>query len=832
MRKLVAAAAAALALIGLAPIASQALAAPKARVAPDLAASLASAKPTDRLLVFVHGSTSSVANAGLRSAGLTKLGELQSIGVPVAVGTAAQVRSLTSKSGITFVEQDRALTPALETSRTAIRADEAITETFPEGGPFDGTGETIAIVDGGVDGTHPMFVDPATGTSKVVRNLKVACFNNVPGLTFEASLGQDPKTCPGSYTGNGEDNEPFILDMTAVNDTDTVAAGGHGTHVAGIAGGVAVTTTDGHHLSGIAPGARIVGVTMGASLTIYGADAALDWVARHHDDPCGDGSCPPITVVNNSYGNGGANDPESATSLIQQRLIAAGVTMVWANGNGDVTGDGGNGSDNRSGSDAQLQVPGVIAVANYDDAGTGTRDGALDPSSSRGMRGALETYPDISAPGANITSACRPYLTICDGALNADPNYGTISGTSMAAPHVTGAIAVLQQAALVKLGRHLTPAEVEDLLEDTAHKLDFGGAYESDPTNAGETTSFDKGHGLMDVTRALETIMAAPFSTPPTSACPSGTPLVTDPAGDATAVALADGGDDAYEAGLDVTSVAVTGDAVAETLSVVFHVVDLGEMDPALSTGSSFEGSLSIGPDSYAVGADRSAGAETFTFGGDDVSGAFDPAADTVTVVIPRALLGGAAGDVTVKGLSAGFSRRDLAALGPVSDSFAGACATTVAVGGEPAPEDPPVEPAGADGEIASGESYSWGNADAPASVVSEPSGQLDASVTVEGERETTKVVTVHAVEGSTLTFAISCANPADDYDLHLTGPTGAPAGAGVDVVTGDPQPGASTNPGCGESITVTNATPGDYTALVTAFTTVHSTYEASLSLS
>jgi serine protease AprX len=66
----------------------------------------------------------------------------------------------------------------------------------------------------------------------------------------------------------------------------------------------------------------------------------------------------------------------------------------------------------------------------------------------------------------------------------------------MAAPYVAGVVAQLFQA-----DPTLTPAEVESILESSAHPFTAGGAYESDP--AGGTTSFDKGHGLVDVFAAL-----------------------------------------------------------------------------------------------------------------------------------------------------------------------------------------------------------------------------------------------------------------------------------------------------------------------------------------
>jgi serine protease AprX len=811
MRKLVAAIATTAVLGGLAPIASQALTATSpARVADDLAATLASASSSTQLMVFVHGTSTGAAVDAIRHAGLTQVGEFASVGVPVAVGTPAQVRAVTAESGVTYVEQDVALRLLDEGSAKATRLDEALADPLDGSGPMTGEGQTVAIVDGGVDGTHPMFADPATGESKVVRNYKIACLDHAPGLSFAGLIGADPFTCPAAATGNGADNEPFIVDMTSINDTDTETAGGHGTHVAGIAAGYPVVTSDGQHLVGAAPGAKVVALAMGLSLSIYGENAALDWVERHHADPCGDGSCPPITVINNSYGGGGDWDPESVTSQIQAKLIADGVTVVWANGNGDATGDGGDGSENLSGRDAANPTPGVIAVANYDDADTGTRDGTLDPSSSRGAKDDADTWPDVSAPGTNITSACRPYLSICEGALSPDPNYGTITGTSMAAPFVTGTVATLQQAAVAKTGAPLSPAAIENLLEDTAHKFTFGADYVdgADAANPDNSASFDKGHGLVDVEAALHAVMgtAAPPAPTSESACAPGAPLVSDPKDDATLFALADTGTN--EPTLDVTSVTVHGEPADERMAVVIHVADLTDENPSGTSGISFEGTLSIGDDAYDLTAERAAAGTTFTFGGEDVTGAFDAAADTVTVLVPRAVIGDRYGLVTVKSLAAGFSRRsyDPTPLGPVADDFAGAGATTVDVGGAPEPPD---------AVVTATAPYDWDGEATTAVSESDVGG-----VAVQGSAQDVKHVQVVVGPDGKVAFEVTCDSPSDDYDIQLTGPDGKAVGEGTDT-------GESANSGCAEKIVVTDAAPGVYTATVIAFTTVSGTYHA-----
>ncbi|SDH36001.1 serine protease AprX [Lentzea fradiae] len=143
----------------------------------------------------------------------------------------------------------------------------------------------------------------------------------------------------------------------------------------------------------------------------------------------------------------------------------------------------------------------MISVASYDDQGTGTRDGAVSGFSSRGAAADSSTWPDISAPGENITSSCRLHLPI--RATGLDPRHGpglldlgtfnTISGTSMAAPHVAGIVAQLFQSK-----PSATPAEIEHALKSTAHK--HGTGYQ--PAGP-HTSSYDKGTGLVDVVAAV-----------------------------------------------------------------------------------------------------------------------------------------------------------------------------------------------------------------------------------------------------------------------------------------------------------------------------------------
>jgi serine protease AprX len=464
--------AAALALAAL-TVPAQAGADDQARLQPFLADQLSTLKGSAATTVMVHGRTLADAERAVRESGLERAGSFDKIGVVIASGTRSEIEAARSAEGVTYLEGDQPIEYHQETSNIATRgAEAAATLTGAVGTALTGRGVSVAVIDSGVDPTHP-YLKGAT-----VANLKSVC-------------------SPLDETGCQ------VLRVPNVLDTDTTSVGGHGTHVAGIAVGRPTTLTSGEKLQGAAPGASLVSLSTGAGILILGADASLNWVLENHAKPCGDGvsaaECPPIKVTNNSYGpsGGGSFDPESTTVKLQRALAAEGVVTVWAAGN-----DGGDGSTSLTNPPGQDPTGGIISVASYYDLDTGTRDGRVSSFSSRGAATDRSTWPDVSAPGEDITSSCRPYLVIC--ATGLDPKDGpgpldvgtfnTISGTSMAAPHVAGIVAQLFQA-----DPTATPAEVEAALTSTAYKYTDGSAYV-------DGSSFDKGHGLVDVVAAVSAL--------------------------------------------------------------------------------------------------------------------------------------------------------------------------------------------------------------------------------------------------------------------------------------------------------------------------------------
>ena len=214
--------------------------------------------------------------------------------------------------------------------------------------------------------------------------------------------------------------------FNAVDNNDKADDGnGHGTHVAGTIAGTA---------HGVAKKAKIVAVRVldnNGSGSTEQVVAGIDWVTKNHKGP---------SVANLSLG--GTADP--ALDEAVQKAIASGVTFGVAAGNESA--DAGNSSP--------AHVKEAITVA------SSTKD---DQQSSFSNFGPVV---DLYAPGSDITSDWN----------TSDTATNTISGTSMATPHVVGAAAVY-------LAGHkdATPAQVSDALTKGATPDKISNASQGTP---------------------------------------------------------------------------------------------------------------------------------------------------------------------------------------------------------------------------------------------------------------------------------------------------------------------------------------------------------------
>ncbi len=391
----------------------------------------------------------------LNATGAVFLHALVSLPAAYVLATESQADLLSKNSNVEHVEREESVTYSDAQSNQAIRLAQVVNPATglkdANGRPIRGTGIGVAVVDSGIDATH-------------------------------ADLAYRPLV-PGGVVGANYK----VVSQVAVPTPNSDSTSGHGTHVASIVAGQGVSDPT---QAGVAPGATIYGLGIGESSTTVWASQAFDWILAN-----GASLDPPIKVVTNSWGSGTAYDANSVLARLTERMVDRGMVVVYAAGN-----SAGDGSVAQTSSQCQIPRAGVICVGAFDDLGTGTRDGKVASFSSRGALSDASTWPDLSAPGVGVRGA-RPLAGAQTGV--AVSPYAEMSGTSQAAPHVAGIVALMLQA-----DGALTPAQVESILEVTAYQYADGGAYSTSSAPAAYHSHYAKGHGLADAYAAVLAALA------------------------------------------------------------------------------------------------------------------------------------------------------------------------------------------------------------------------------------------------------------------------------------------------------------------------------------
>ncbi|WP_436987840.1 S8 family serine peptidase [Streptomyces sp. enrichment culture] len=336
-------------------------------------------------------------------------------------------------------------------------------------------------------GETPELWDAVTNGDKTASGIAHVWLDGVRKATLHKSVPQigAPKAWAAGYDGKGV--KIAVLD-TGVDGThadlkgqvvaaknfsaapDTTDKVGHGTHVASIAAGTGAKS--GGTYKGVAPGAKILNGKV-LDDAGYGSDseivAGMEWAAAQGAD-----------VINMSLGGLDTPEIDPMEAVVNKLSEEKGVLFAIAAGN---EGDFGEQTVGSPGSAAAALTVGAVdhkdVLADFSSRGPGT-DGALKP--------------DVTAPGVDITAASAPGNLIAQDVGEKPAGYMTISGTSMATPHVAGAAAILKQ-------QH--PEWKYTELKGALTGSTKGGTY----------TPFQQGSGRIQVDKAVkQTVIAEPVS--------------------------------------------------------------------------------------------------------------------------------------------------------------------------------------------------------------------------------------------------------------------------------------------------------------------------------
>lgn len=345
----------------------------------------------------------------------------------VVEAPAARIPALADAPGVLLVETNDVIRPLLKESVPLVGAPQAWQRYGASG-----KGIVAAVLDDGAFEQHPDL------RPKLVAN-------------YDASTASAPLARPSQVSVLAPAGEE-----------------GHATHVTGTI--VGEGRESGGVYKGVAPAARFVNVKVFAGPNQTTSDIVLrglDWTLTNKDRLG-------IRVAVMSLG-GRPSDGTDALSRAVDIAVDKGLVVVAAAGNA------GPGPQTITSPGAAEKAITVAAV---------DKQRKIASFSSRGPTLDERLKPDIAAPGVAIVSTVPPVST---GAVNhfvtggRSPYYGPLSGTSMAAPHVAGAVALVLEA-----DPELTPPEVKRILLATAQDIGPVG------------TDNETGYGFLNVAAAVQ----------------------------------------------------------------------------------------------------------------------------------------------------------------------------------------------------------------------------------------------------------------------------------------------------------------------------------------
>jgi subtilisin family serine protease len=361
-------------------------------------------------------------SALMNSLGATVTSEAKSLGIQLwtlrdGVSLSDAIATLEASGRILYAEPNYTVTTA-DFQTQAVPNDPSFGQLYG----LNNTGQTGGTADADIDA--PEAWDIGTGSSSVV----VGVIDTGVDYTHP-DLNDNIWTNPGEIAGNGidDDGNGYVDDIHGYdfvnNDGDPMDDNGHGTHVSGTIG------AEGNNNLGVVGVNHDVSIMGLKFLSAGGSGSTMDAIrAVEYATMMG------VKVTNNSWGGGGFSQ------ALYDAIAAAGAAgslFIAAAGNAA------SNNDAIPSYPASYNLDNIIAVASTD------HNDLLSSFSSYGA-----TTVDLAAPGSAILS------TLPGG------GYGFLSGTSMATPHVAGAVALLKA-----LNPDLSAAELKNLILSTVDPL-------------------------------------------------------------------------------------------------------------------------------------------------------------------------------------------------------------------------------------------------------------------------------------------------------------------------------------------------------------------------
>jgi serine protease AprX len=493
----------------------------------------------------------------LQGAGVLKGYALRRLPMVIADLNSSQLAQVRTQPGVVSVWANQMLQNFLSESRsfigvTKLLADQEVARnnSANPGLPVTGRGVGIGYIDTGVDGTH---ADLKTG-EKTVQNVQQPLAN---GVVSDGGLALGVGVSISDLIAGTGFVPPVYVENVPTSDIES----GHGTHGAAVAAGTGASSAGLY--AGVATGAHVVGVQAGddKGLPLVALLGAFDYLLANQAQYN-------IRVINNSWGSrysaAGAN-PNNPINVATRAAHDLNIVVVFAAGNSGDTATAINPYSTMpwTFSVAAGEKRGLGAPAGFSsrgrDTGTGTDTTTqpADPLAPPNLR------PDITAPGVQIISArahAPAPLMSASGALNNDAqnippaylaSYYSSQGTSFAAPHVSGVVALMLEANPL-----LTPAEVFNILRATATPMPYDERV--------------VGAGYVDAHNAVRAAMSLTAVPHPADLFPNAdSPEIADAAGDQFGTTAQ-----------DIREVDFAYDAAARQIVYTLTAEDLSVMGP------------------------------------------------------------------------------------------------------------------------------------------------------------------------------------------------------------------------------------------------------------